>query len=215
MLIRLLVLFTLLVTGLSYGETMIFVVDDPGGRNTVTFTSKAPIENIVGTTNAVTGSVTYDPSDMRQPVKAQISVDLREVNTGIDMRDKHMRSADYLNTDGYPIATFTLNDLIAANATSMSSSDPVEVKLKGIFALHGIEREIEVSGKATFMKEVSGLIDFGYPGDMLNFDGDFTIKMQDYGIKRPEMLFLKLSETIDIQLNFTATTGRGSLAGKN
>ncbi len=52
------------------------------------------------------------------------------------------------------------------------------------------------------------LVQQGYPGDMLNFDGSFPINYTEYGVKRPQFLMLKLAEVVRISLNFTATTGR-------
>ncbi len=41
----------------------VFHVNDPMGRNSVTFKSRAPLEDIIGTTNQITGYINFDPQD--------------------------------------------------------------------------------------------------------------------------------------------------------
>ena len=41
----------------------VFYIADAMGRNTITFTSQAPLEDIVGTTNEITGYVVFDPKN--------------------------------------------------------------------------------------------------------------------------------------------------------
>jgi len=197
-----------LSAGLASADVMKFTVDDLGGRNVAGFTSKAPIENIVGTTNAVTGYVTFDPMDLSIPVKCRITVDLTKVTTGINLRDEHMRSADYLNTAAYPEAVLVLDGKINAKAALLTDGKPLDLTFKGEFTVHGVTKTVEIRGKATYLKEVAGLVEYGYPGDMLNFDGNFTIKLSDYGIKIPQLLVLKLADETNVNVNFTATTGR-------
>ena len=192
-LIKLTLAVLLFMTGSSLAKEAKFIVDDPGGRNVAEFTSKAPIENVIGTTSAVTGFVSFDPVDLSKPAKANIKVDLTKVTTGIAMRDEHMRSKDYLNTSEYPEAIFAMEGLLKTASSSMPEGEPVDVTLKGKFTIHGVTRTVEVTGKATYLKEVSGLVEMGYPGDILNFDGAFTVLLNDYKIKRPQFLVLKLS----------------------
>lgn len=198
----------LILVGLGFAKEMTFIVDDPGGRNVMEFTSKAPIENIVGTTNQVTGRMTFDPENLSQTVKAQLKVDLKSMTTGIKLRDEHMLAENYLNAEVFPAANFEFDGFVQSDVVMLSPGTPAEVTLKGNLTLHGVTHEIKVVGTAAYYQEVLELNSFGYPGDMFNFDGTFTIKLSDFNIKRPEMLIMKLSEEIKIQINFTATTGR-------
>ena len=56
----------MLVTGSVLGGTPAdFRVEDPMGRNTVQFRTSAPLEDIVGTTNAIKGFVRIDADDLK------------------------------------------------------------------------------------------------------------------------------------------------------
>ena len=66
-----------------------------------TFKTDAPLETVVGTTagqGAVTGSVVVDPA-RPQDAKGTVRVDLNALKTGIDRRDAHMRSKDFLDSE--------------------------------------------------------------------------------------------------------------------
>jgi len=197
-----------LIGGAAQAKPMTFVVDDPGGRNVASFRSKAPIEVIVGSTNAVTGKITFDPSDLTQPATAEIKVDLRQVDTGIELRNEHMRGADYLNTDQYPYASFTLNGPVSAAVGKLEYGSTTEVTLKGEFAIHGETRDLEIKGQVGFYPADKTLAESGFPGEILTFDGRFMIKLGDFNIKRPQFLIMKLAEEQDISISFTAASGR-------
>jgi len=44
---------------------MMFHIDDPMSRNSVTFKSTAPLEDIVGTSNEITGYIQFNPSPIQ------------------------------------------------------------------------------------------------------------------------------------------------------
>ena len=81
-----------------------FVAEMKDGRNNARFESDAPLENIVGTTNMISAMLTLDTDDVTKSAKGKVVVNLKSLKTGIDLRDKHMRSEDYLHTDRYPDA---------------------------------------------------------------------------------------------------------------
>ena len=75
----------------------VFVVNDPAGRNKVTFRSKAPLEDIVGTSNQITGYLVFDPNNPQQGGRGELTVPVASINTGIPLRDEHLQSADWLD----------------------------------------------------------------------------------------------------------------------
>ncbi len=185
-----------------------FVIDDPGGRNVVEFTSEAPIENVIGTTHQVTGAVTFDPENLENPAATSVKVDLRTLDTGIEKRNEHMRNEEYLHTKKYPFTEFEMEGEVNSDAKKIKPGEKVDVTFSGKLTLHGVTREIEVTGKASYFKEDSNLAEMGYPGDMFNFNGGFKLNLDDYNIERPQFLIMKLSNEIEIDISFTATTGR-------
>lgn len=117
-----------------------------------------------------------------------------------------MRSENYLNTDLYPTAEFSLDGIVKSEYNAMPIGEPVDVTLNGKFTVHGITKDVTITGRATYLGENPDLANFGYPGHIFNFDATWMINLADYQIKRPQLLFLKLSEEQVINVNFTATS---------
>jgi len=95
-------------------------------------------------------------------------VRLKDLTTGIKLRDKHMRE-DYLETDKFPDATFIL-DKLAVMAKNFSGS----IEIRGI------------------TKPLKGKV-ISATKDSLNVSFDINIK--DFGIKVPDYQGVVLSET--------------------
>jgi polyisoprenoid-binding protein YceI len=131
-----------LVSSSAFTAPATFVASDAMGRNIAVFESNAPLEKIVGTTNQMTGTVIFDPSDIRNRPSATISVDLTGLKTGIDLRDEHMRSEQYLNTSKYPTMTFTLDRIISTSKNQIGDQESADVVAEGTFDLHGVRPSI-------------------------------------------------------------------------
>jgi polyisoprenoid-binding protein YceI len=191
-----------------------FIIDDPGGRNIARYESKAPLESVVGTTNKVTGYVAFDPDNAGKGYVAEIAVDLTSLDSGIEMRDKYMRSESYLDTEKYPIATLKITRVELGEKNSIKPGETVAVKATGLFSIHGVTKPVEVDARIGYFSEVAELSQRGYPGDLLNVDANFNIKFQDFGIQRPQFMVLRLADQVTVTTNFTAATGRQPIESK-
>src|SRR5690606_12015883 len=79
---------------------------DPA-HTAVTFAIEhAGISTVFGRFNKVDGSVTVDESD---PTKNafQITIDAASIDTGVERRDNHLRTADFFDVEQFPTITFT------------------------------------------------------------------------------------------------------------
>ena len=138
----------------------------------VEFVSRAPLLEFKGTSNNLTGLIDLDENLI------DFYVDLNTLETGIRRRDRDMRST-YLKTDQFPFAEFT-GELL----TGFDKENPQEqqVKTRGMFTIHGVEREIEVEG--TLQPRDGGL----------KLNASFTVLLEDHNIDRPRVLFYELSD---------------------
>ncbi len=174
-------------------QTMFKIV--PGrADNRVQFKSEAPMETVVGTTHTITGFVELNPNSDGGSSRGEVHVDLASLKTGIELRDRHMRE-NHLETDTYPEAVFTLTSL-AFPAGGLPEGERTPVMARGKLLLHGVERNIEPSVFLTYRTTPSGSV--------LHVESEFTVKMADYQIKRPQFLVMKLAEEQAISVSFTA-----------
>jgi polyisoprenoid-binding protein YceI len=202
-----------LALGLSLAgqaKTISYLVDDPKGRDTVSFTSDAPIELIVGHTNAIKGKVDLDDSlDLsKKPLQGEFEVDLTKVDTGIALRNEHMRSEKFLNTAKFPKAIFKVTSM-SATPTLLKDGETVKVQASGEFSLHGktIAREIPV--EVTYHKLCKSQGKFENC-DLLQIKSTFPVGLKDYNIQRPEVVFQKLAVTVFVTVAATAHKETGS-----
>jgi polyisoprenoid-binding protein YceI len=86
-------------------EATDFSIEPGKDRNLVVFTSKATLETFQGKTKQVAGNVSFDPANLSDSVTVRVEVDLASLDTGIPMRNKHMRE-NHLETSKYPKAVF-------------------------------------------------------------------------------------------------------------
>ena len=161
-----LILLVLLIPGISYSQ--VFKAD--GGY--VEFISRAPLLEFKGTSNHLAGLV-----DTEQNL-VDFYVDLNTLETGIRRRDRDMRNT-YLKTDLYPFAEFT-GELVTPFDPALNQKQ--DVKVSGLFRIHGVERRIEVNGT---LEAVNG---------GLNLEATFEILLEDYDIERPRVLFYELAD---------------------
>jgi len=89
--------------GLASPERYVVRGGDEG--STVEFVSKAAMETFKGKTRAVSGTLRLDPAALVDTLTISISVDLASLDTGIALRNRHMRE-NHLHTDRFPLATF-------------------------------------------------------------------------------------------------------------
>ncbi|MGH7742984.1 MAG: YceI family protein, partial [Candidatus Eiseniibacteriota bacterium] len=73
-----------------------FVVK-PGGQNKVVFVSTATMEKFEGKTNKLEGRIEVQPGLLGDSVTVHLEVDMASLDTGLAMRNKHMRE-DHLET---------------------------------------------------------------------------------------------------------------------
>ena len=195
------VLLLLGFAGIDAADAERFEIHPGEKENQVKFDSHAPLESFDGKTNQVSGLIECDPENLENPVSIRIEVDLASLDTGIKLRNKHMRK-NHLETKKYPKAVFTADRISERSSLSLVAGEPVTFHVTGNFELHGITREVTATVEAT-----------------LNLEGDleivsrFDVLLSDYKIKRPRFLLLKLDETQKVTIKVTARVASGAGSG--
>jgi polyisoprenoid-binding protein YceI len=162
---------------------------DTSQANEVRFLSDAPIEDFEGTTARIDGYVFWQgdalaPGDTVNGSEVYFEVPLNALSTGIDMRDRHMRE-HYLHTDRYPYVSFKGR----LKSVERAGGDTLRVTTQGKLDLHGQSKDYEiacvVTGSHTGYAVAAG----------------FDIRLTDFDIEVPSLMFLKIGEVIKVQVN--------------
>lgn len=188
------------------GQGTIFYVADPMGRNTVTFKSQAPLEDIVGTSNELTGYVVFDPNDPKKGARGQLTVPVASLRTGIPMRDEHLRGSDWLDASAQPDIRFVIDGLKDVKVVKAAAgARTYDLTLAGSLSIHGQTRRVEVPARVTYLAE-SEQTRMRVPGNLIAGRTSFDVALKDFGVHGMKgAVGAKVSETIKIDVSFFAS----------
>ncbi len=193
----------------------VFHVNDPMGRNTVTFKSEAPLEDIVATTSEVTGTIVFDPKHPENGGHAELTVSAVAFNTGIPLRDEHLRGADWLNSAKYSQITLKISKIKDIKKVKSSGTTATyEVFVHGELTLRGKTQAISFPARITYLEE-SEATKQKMPGDLLAARASFEVRLADFGITGPKGMDLvgsKVGETIQIDVSLMGSSVSASMA---
>ena len=177
-------------------------------QSRATFKTDAPLETIVGTTAgpAVTGTLTVDPS---KPAGAQgsIKVDLTTLNSGVTKRDADMQTPQYLDTanEANKFAVFEIKGIETAGP--FEAGKEVLAKVKGILTIKQKPFETVADARVTYIKltpeQVEAQKRFGFTSDNVKVRAKFGTLFSNHGITIPQLLFLKVSNEIQLETDLT------------
>lgn len=154
-------------------------------ENIVKFISDAPLEDFEGVTDYIDGYMYLKSLTELTDNQLYFEVDLTTLDTGIDLRNRHMRE-NYLETDKYRF-TFFEGKIDKLTETSQGN---YEVEVSGKMFIHGVTKDITVTGKLN-------QIDKGF-----RVESDFSVALSDYEIDIPQLMFMKIDENMKLQLKF-------------
>lgn len=153
-------------------------------KNEIKFISDAPIEDFEGVTSNIDGYL-YFVDNLVDSSQLYFEVDLRTIDTGIGLRNRHMRE-NYLETDKYPLAAYTGKITDAERV----EGNLYKVKVEGEMDIHGVKRK----------QNVEGTVDMS--NNEIKISTNFIVKLTDHKIDIPKLMFFKIDENMDLHLNF-------------
>ncbi len=120
-------------------------------------------------------------------VTGEFEVALDQFDTGIEMRDEHMKK-NYLETSKFPKAVLKLSPMpLDLNGASGSKN----VTFQGDLTLHGVT------------KQVQGDADLEWSEKAVQVKGRFTIQLSDFKIDIPSYLGVKVADSVAVTTDFT------------
>lgn len=152
---------------------------DPG-QSSVQFTLGDVLHTVHGTFRVKHGNLQIEPTGK---MAGEIVVDAASGQSGSGMRDRKMNK-EVLESARYPEIAFRPDRIDGKVASEGKSS----VMVHGIFSIHGAEREITVPAQVEMA------------ADHWTAKVHFTIPYAKWGMKNPSTLFLRVSDTVEIDL---------------
>ena len=167
-----------------------YVVD--GAHSSIGFSVKhMVINNVKGHFSEFAGTVVYDPDDASQ-FKADGTIQVKSIDTGIAARDEHLRSADFFDAGQYPEIRFAAKKVERQGAV---------YSLTGDLTMHGVTREI------TLPFTVSGPIVDMQGKKRIGLEATTIINRKDYGINWSKVMDnggLVVADDVKAEINIEA-----------
>jgi polyisoprenoid-binding protein YceI len=107
------------------------------------------VSTVRGTFDAFSGSASYDAANPAA-LSLNATIEAKSIDTRNEMRDNHLRSADFFEVEKFPTINFT--------STKTVQTAPGQFKVTGNLTMHGITKEItlDVTGFETIIKDNKG-----------------------------------------------------------
>jgi polyisoprenoid-binding protein YceI len=141
-------------------------------------------------TTALSGAVTARGSGSTA-LDGSLAVDLRTLDTGINLRNEHLRE-NYLEVakgSGFDTATLSEIDLKGVDPDAPEGKG----SFTGLLRLHGVT------------KTVTGTIDVRLAGTDVHVKASFPVTLADYSIRKPRYLGVGVKDAVTVEVAFAVT----------
>lgn len=146
-----------------------YVIDMKGAHASINFRIKhLGYSWLTGRFDAFSGSFSFDDKNPAAS-KVNVEIDTTSVNSNHAERDKHLRSADFLDVAQFPKATFVSKSVKA---------DGDNATIVGDLTLRGVTKEVTIDAK-----RIGGGAD-PWGGQRQGFEGSTSFALKDFGIKK-------------------------------
>lgn len=182
-----------------------------GREAQVTFTSDAPLEDIVGKSNAVAGYAVVGAGDLPAALLgAEWELPVASLATGIPLRDEHMLAKEWLDAESHPVIRFVLSSIEDAHALKRGEDFSTwSVTLVGEMTLHGVTRSMRVpDSRLSFVKKSERTRSIA-DGDLMILKCDYEIRLSDFGMRHGDVPD-KVSDTIRLSQLLRLSTAPNS-----
>ena len=139
---------------------------------------------VTGSFTGLAGKIQFDPANLTSS-NFEATIDVSTINTGIDMRDEHLRSDDYFDAKNYPTIKFVSTKVSPSNRSGT-------LYVVGNLTIRNITKEISFPFKAT--PQEAGFL----------FSGEFKINRRDFKVGRSSVT---LGDNLTVLLTVFAQKG--------
>jgi polyisoprenoid-binding protein YceI len=156
------------------------------------------VSTVRGQLGSISGTIEYDGQDVRS-VKADVTIDVTQINTQNQNRDAHLRRDDFFNTEQFPTLTFT--------STRVEPASDGRFRLIGDLTIRDKTHEValDVEGPSPIVKSPRGVL--------TGATATTKISRKAFGVLWNNMIEMmpvvgdEVTVTIDLELNRPALPG--------
>jgi polyisoprenoid-binding protein YceI len=146
----------------------------------VSFFSDAAIEDITADNKASSGIFNAATNDIA------FSIPIKDFEFAKSLMKEHFNEK-YMDTEKYPKSTFRGK----ITGFDINGASTQNVKAAGQLTIHGETKDIDIPG--TIEKQ----------GDKLVMKSKFIVKLEDYKVKIPQLMWQNIAEQVEVTVDFT------------
>lgn len=162
--------FLALSTGLSGAAEYTI---DPAHSQAVFKVKHMTISTVTGNFDTLSGSFAFDSQNIKAS-KAAATIAAASINTGVDKRDAHLKSADFFDVEKFPQITFASKEITGVKDTGF--------KVAGDLTLHGVTRPVVLD------VELGGMAKDPWGNERVAFTASTAINRKDFGLTYSQAL---------------------------
>ena len=148
------------------------------------------VSNVKGHFDEFVGSLVMDNGTIKE---ASGTIQVKSVNTGMEKRDNHLRSAEFFDAAKYPVISFKTKRVEKRGEQTLLIAD---------FTMRGVTKELRLPVK------LSGPVKDPQGNTRIGIEGRTTLNRKDYGIQFNAVMEtggLLVGEKVAIEINAEAT----------
>lgn len=145
------------------------------------------VSTVRGAFMKVSGSAKYDPTDPSKTA-LEATIDANSIDTRVEMRDKDLRSPNFLEVEKYPTITF--------HSKQAKAAGPGKLQIVGDLTIHGVTKKVilDVDGPSAAIKDPWG-------NQRIGASANTKINRHDFGVNgAPGVVGDDITITIDTEL---------------
>lgn len=147
------------------------------------------INNVKGNFDEFVGSLVLDEGKIKE---ASATIQVKSINTRIQQRDDHLRSADFFDATNHPTITFK---------TKRVEMTGGQIVLIADFTMRGVTKELRLPPKLTELTKDP------WGSTRIGLEASAKLNRKDYGINYHQVLeagALAVGEEVEIEINAEA-----------
>jgi polyisoprenoid-binding protein YceI len=165
---------------------------DPNHSTLEAVARYAMLSNVRGHFDTFSGTITV--GETLADSRVEVEIDAASINTGVQMRDDHLRSADFMHVEQHPKITF--------RSTRVEAAGEDRFKVWGDFTLRGVTKEIELD------VQFEGIGPDPWGNTRAGISATTTLDRKDFGANWNALLEtggVLVGDKLKIELNITAS----------
>jgi polyisoprenoid-binding protein YceI len=125
------------------------------------------VTNVRGTFGELSAVINFDPANLAE-ASVEATINVASINTGVEDRDNHLRSADFFEVEKYPNITF--------KSTSSEITGENSAKVTGDLTIRDVTKSV------TLDVEFLGQVASPYGDTRAGFEANVKINREDFGL---------------------------------